>query len=171
MDEQTPLFGITSEEWANTPVSVQAAFGTLLDLIKELSAKVCTLEAQVAQTSRTSSNPPSSDPPATPPAPPRPSRGKRGAKEGHPNHQRALLPPEQVDEFVLLHPQCCPDCHCSLPIFLTRKNPSVFNSLNLCRVSFTSLNTSAAWWTAPTVVNYLSPLNLKAYLLACVVHA
>jgi transposase len=115
MDDETPLFGITPEDWARTPESVQLAFGTLLDMVKELTERVRVLEAKLAETSRNSSKPPSSDPPSAPPPPPRPTRGRpRGAQPGHADQHRPLLPPDQVDQIVALHPRRCPACQTRL---------------------------------------------------------
>jgi transposase len=76
-----------------------------------LQARVQELEARLGQNSTNSSRPPSSDPPAAPPARPAPPRGQRpGGQPGHPPHQRALLPPEQVDTVVLHWPTHCRGC-------------------------------------------------------------
>lgn len=109
-DERPPL--VSADDWAKTPPDVQLAFLSLVDMVRDLSAQVQELRARLNQTSHNSSKPPSSDPPsAPPPPPPRVERGrKRGAQPGHAPHQRPLAPPDQVDEFVVLHPQQCPDC-------------------------------------------------------------
>ena len=112
-DDIPPL--VSAIDWAHTPPDVKQAFLTLVDMVRDLSAHVRDLEAQLKQTSRNTSKPPSSDPPSAPPAPPRVLRGKpQGAQKGHPDQQRSLLPPEQVDELIVCQPQRCPDCATAL---------------------------------------------------------
>ena len=124
MEDLRLLFGVTPEDWARTPASVQEAYRTLLDVFSNMEARVQLLEAQNRQTSRNSSKPPSSDPPSAPPPPPRVPRGrKRGAQAGHADQQRALVPPDQVDQFVVLHPQLCPECQSLLPTTLPDAQP------------------------------------------------
>jgi transposase len=81
----------------------------------ELRARVQELEARLGQNSTNSSRPPSTDPPETPPRPPAPPTGRRrGGQPGHPPHQRALVPPDQVDEIVVHWPTHCRGCQASL---------------------------------------------------------
>jgi transposase len=76
-----------------------------------LQARVQALEARLGQNSTNSSRPPSSDPPETPPRPPAPPTGRRrGGQPGHPPHQRAVVPPEQVDAVVVHWPTHCRQC-------------------------------------------------------------
>jgi transposase len=83
--------------------------------LDELHAKMARLEEQLAaarKDSSTSSKPPSSDiVKPTPPAPP-PGQDKRkqGGQPGHPMHERALFPPEQVDQFFVHPLHGCPCC-------------------------------------------------------------
>lgn len=108
-DDLPPL--VSAADWARTPPDVKLAFLSLVDMVRDLSARVRELEAQLKQTSRNSSKPPSSDPPSAPPTPPRVLRGKpKGAQPGHPDQQRPLVPPQQVDEMVVCQPRQCPDC-------------------------------------------------------------
>jgi transposase len=87
----------------------------LWDEVVRLRARVEELEARLGQNSTNSSRPPSSDPPETPPRPPAPpSRRRRGGQPGHAPHQRALLPPEQVDQIVAHWPTHCRDCQAPL---------------------------------------------------------
>jgi transposase len=80
-----------------------------------LQARVQELEARLGQNSTNSSRPPSSDPPETPPRPPGPPRGrKRGGQPGHPPHQRALVPPELVDQIIAHWPTHCRRCQTPL---------------------------------------------------------
>ena len=103
---------------------MRAALLTLLDMVKELNAKVQLLEAQVKQTSRNSSKPRSSDPPSAPPAPPRVPRGRpAGAQHGHADQQHQFLPPDQVDQTVELRPSRCPSCHTDLAADLPLVGP------------------------------------------------
>src|SRR5919199_6039823 len=100
-------FPFTPQDWAQTPLAVQAYVHTLRDEVKQLHDGVETLEARLQQNSTTSSRPPSSDSPYKKPrlrttaATPR----KAGGKPGHPGHHQALLPPTTVQE---LRPQQCP---------------------------------------------------------------
>ena len=78
---------------------------------------MATLSAQRNQHSQNSSKPPSSDPPSAPTRPVKVPRGRpktKGAQPGHPNQQRALLLPEQVDQIVPVHPTQCPCCQGAL---------------------------------------------------------
>jgi transposase len=116
MDEEDdiPLL-VCAAAWAQTPAEVQDAFLSLVQMVRERSARVQELEAQLKLTSRNSSKPPSSDPPSAPPKPPRVQRGKpRGAQVGHADQQRPLLPPDEVDEMVVCHPCQCPACQTAL---------------------------------------------------------
>lgn len=117
MDEPPPL-GIPTADWAVTPASVRVALLALLPLVERvqtLEAEVATLRAQLHQHSGNSSKPPSSDPPTAPPRPLRgPSGRQRGAQPGHPSHQRPLLPPDEVAELHVLHPDQCQ--HCQVPL-------------------------------------------------------
>src|SRR5215204_5605874 len=85
----------------------------LQEQLEQLKAAVTRLEEQLAaarKDSSTSSKPPSSDivkPPASPPA--GGAKRKPGGQPGHPLHERALFPTEQIDLF-LVHP--LPGCPC-----------------------------------------------------------
>src|SRR2546422_4543077 len=87
----------------------------LTQVVRTLQAEDKDLKEQLAaarKNSSTSSKPPSSDiVKPTPPAPP-PGQDKRkqGGQHGHPKHERALFPPEQVThpfEHVLHGCPCC----------------------------------------------------------------
>jgi transposase len=82
----------------------------------EYETTLARLEAQLAaarKNSSTSSKPPSSDivKPPKPEPPPGQDKRKIGGQPGHPKHERALFPPEQLTEpahhYVL---EICPDC-------------------------------------------------------------
>jgi transposase len=125
-EEPFNLLGVGTDDWAQTPESVQLALLSLLDIVRGQSARLRELEtllrelqAKLGQTSRTSSKPPSSDPPSAPPRPPRPARGRKaGGQVGHEGHQRPLVPPEQVHDPIELQPQLCPRCQTALPVHL-----------------------------------------------------
>src|SRR5580693_3823906 len=83
--------------------------------LEQLQATVTRLEEQLAaarKDSSTSSKPPSSDivkpPPPTPP--PGQDKRKRGGQPGHPKHERALFPQEQVNHFFDHPLHGCPCC-------------------------------------------------------------
>jgi len=112
-DDIPPL--VSAADWTRTPPDVKHAFLALVDMVHALSARVRELEAQLKQTSRNTSKPPSSDPPSAPPTPSRVLPGRpKGAQPGHPDQQRPLAPPDQVDEMVVCHPRQCPDCQTTL---------------------------------------------------------
>ena len=73
------------------------------------------LRAQLNLSSRNSSKPPSSDPPGTEKPKRKPSERKPGGQPGHEGKTRELLPPEEVDHFVPLRPDCCGRCGVRLP--------------------------------------------------------
>jgi transposase len=92
-----------------------AVVRALWEEVVRLRARVQELEARLGQNSTNSSRPPSSDPPATPPRPPTaPTGRRRGAQPGHPPYQRALVPPEQVDQVVAHWPPHCRGCQAPL---------------------------------------------------------
>jgi hypothetical protein len=84
--------------------------------LDDLQRTVSKLEAQLAtarKDSSTSSKPPSSDIVKPPKAPPPPGQDRRriGGQPGHPKHERALFPPEEVtggshDHYIELCPSC-----------------------------------------------------------------
>ncbi len=81
----------------------------------QLQAAVARLEEQLAaarKDSSTSSKPPSSDIVKPPPPPPPPGQDQRprGGQPGHPLHDRACFPPEQVNHFFEHPLQGCPCC-------------------------------------------------------------
>jgi transposase len=110
---------------APAPRSLEDALA-LLDLVcaelvalraenAQLRARVQELEARLGQNSTNSSRPPSSDPPERPPRPPAPPTGRRrGGQPGHRPHQRALVPPEQVEQVVPHWPTRCRGCQAPL---------------------------------------------------------
>jgi transposase len=106
----------TLEEALTVLAAVCAELTALRAENARLQARVQALEARLGQNSTNSSRPPSSDPPATPPRPPAPPTGRRrGGQPGHPPHQRALLPPEAVDQIIGHWPPHCRGCRVPLP--------------------------------------------------------
>ena len=98
-------FPFTLQDWAQTPLAVQAYVRALRDEVAQLHDRVETLEARLHQNSTTSSRPPSSDSPYKKPRPRTPTtRQKAGGKPGHPGHRQGLLPPTTVQE---LRPERC----------------------------------------------------------------
>src|SRR5713101_6271334 len=87
--------------WDRIAPDSQAAIWALVEgyerRIATLEAEAAELQERLNQNSHNSSRPPSLDRPEVKRKPPRePSSRKRGAQPGHPVHQRALVPPEQV---------------------------------------------------------------------------
>jgi len=82
--------------------------------VESLLARIEQLEARLEMTPANSSLPPSSrHPHAKPPRKAKgPANGKRqrGGQPGHKKHERALVPPERVDETVVLKPTACRRC-------------------------------------------------------------
>src|SRR3954468_10962235 len=83
--------------------------------LDQLRSTVARLEEQLAaarKDSSTSSKPPSSDivKPPPPPLPAGQDKRKRGGQPGHPKHERALFPPEQIDQFFEHPLSGCPCC-------------------------------------------------------------
>jgi transposase len=127
MSDQPPVPEISADDWAATPASVRAVVLALLQQVQpmpHLTERVADLEARLNQHSGNSSKPPSSDPPSAPPKPTRTPRGNpRGGQPGHAGQHRPLLPPDQVDEFVLHQPTACPRCQIALPADLPPAMP------------------------------------------------
>src|SRR5215472_7673380 len=95
-------FPFTPQEWAQTPLAVQAYVRTLCDEVAQLHDRVETLEARLQQNSTTSSRPPSADSPYKKPRQRSASTTPRkaGGKPGHPGHRQGLLPPTTVRELT-----------------------------------------------------------------------
>ena len=96
--------------------ALQAQFESQQAQLKTLQVAFAQLQAQLAaarKNSSTSSKPPSSDIVKPPKPPPPEGQDKRriGGQPGHPKHERALFPPEQVNggshDYVL---DLCPGC-------------------------------------------------------------
>jgi transposase len=78
--------------------------------VEALKARVAELEARLNQNSRNTSRPPSSDAPGTRRQPKKPTGRRPGGQPGHKKHERALVPPEQVQHVVELVPEECRGC-------------------------------------------------------------
>ena len=96
--------------------ALQTQFESQQAQLKTLQVAFAQLQAQLAaarKDSSTSSKPPSSDIVKPPKPPPPEGQDKRriGGQPGHPKHERALFPPEQVNggshDYV---PDLCPSC-------------------------------------------------------------
>src|SRR5258707_11691906 len=79
----------TPQDWAQTPLAVQAYVRTLRDEVAQLHDRVETLQARLTQNSTTSSKPPSSDAPFKKPRRHASSTTPRkaGGKPGHHGHR------------------------------------------------------------------------------------
>jgi transposase len=94
---------------------LQAQVETLTLQLRQLQTTVAQLQEQLAaarKDSSTSSKPPSSDivKPPPPPLPPEQTKRHRGGQPGHPRHERALFPAEQVEHFFEHPLDACPCC-------------------------------------------------------------
>src|SRR5213082_420079 len=94
---------------------LQAQLDAVQAQLKALQIAFAQLQAQLAaarKDSSTSSKPPSSDIVKPPKPPPPEGQDKRriGGQPGHPKHERALFPPEQVDQSFEHTLQGCPCC-------------------------------------------------------------
>src|SRR6516162_7169420 len=91
-DPTNPLwpFPFTPQDWAQTPLAVQAYVHTLRDEVAQLHNRVETLETRLQQNSTTSSRPPSSDSPYKKPRRRTTSLTPRkaGGTPGHPGHRQ-----------------------------------------------------------------------------------
>jgi hypothetical protein len=96
-------------------VTLEEALQIIQKLVEEnarLRARVEELERRLGISSQNSSKPPSSDPPWK--APKR-SRGKGKKRARGWGMARKLVPLEQVDKVLELHPDCCARCGKQLP--------------------------------------------------------
>ena len=96
-------------------VALRAGKAGLETRVTELEAEVRELRARLGQDSSNSSRPPSSDSPqAAAKNQARrkrtPSGRRRGGQPGHAEQHRALLPPEQVTQVIVVGPEACRCC-------------------------------------------------------------
>lgn len=111
LESENKATAFTTEDWHNTPVSVQKAFQFLLNRVADLEQRVANLEEQLNRHSGNSSQPPSQDSPdkAVAKKSEKGSR-KRGGQKGHPGATRALVPLELVKESYDIKPEQCAHC-------------------------------------------------------------
>jgi transposase len=125
LEQTDPLQRIAELEVDNRKLEVEiedlkAAFQRQQQTIQQQQQRIAQLEQQLADAlaklgtnSSNSSLPPSSDRFHCKPRPPRDARQprkKRGGQPGHPQHQRLLIPPEQVRETIPCKPTTCRRC-------------------------------------------------------------
>lgn len=104
MQATAPPPGISTEDWAATPVAVQK-------LVLALLERLANLEVRLNQTSQNSSKPPSSDPPHARPRRAKEPTGRRtGGQPGHEGHHRQLKPEREVDHIINVRPEKCGQC-------------------------------------------------------------
>jgi transposase len=102
---------MSPELWQRIPPEAQVIFLEMAATIERLEKRVAELEARLGQTPRNSSRPPSTEHPhAKPPATRTRSGKKRGGQPGHAKAERPLVPPERVDQAVVLKPEACRRC-------------------------------------------------------------
>lgn len=98
--------------------SLRAAYEQAREELERMTARLRRLEALLNRDSKNSHKPPSTDPPKkrTPPEKKEaPNKRRKGGQLGHDGKNRGLLPPEQVDKFVVHRPDCCENCAAPLP--------------------------------------------------------
>ena len=94
--------------------SLEGQLAQAFELIAQQQARIVQLEAQLAKANKNSGN--SSKPPSSDITKPPPTGGgsssprKIGGQPGHPRHERALFPPDQVDERQIHGLNQCPKC-------------------------------------------------------------
>jgi|SRR3984957_4979296 len=122
LEQTDPQQRIAELETANRGLQValddaQALLGQQQEQIHQLQQQLADTTAKLNTDSSNSSLPPSSDrfrgKRRPPPAADQP-RKKRGGQLGHPQHQRPLVPPEQVRQTILCKPTTCRRCGQSL---------------------------------------------------------
>jgi transposase len=97
--------------WERIPPEAQVIFLQMAETIQRLERRVEELERRLKQSPQNSSLSPSSQHPHAKPAPrPKPSGRKPGGQPGHKKHERALVPPERVDDTIVLKPDACRRC-------------------------------------------------------------
>jgi transposase len=96
--------------------AVVAVIPALRALLEQAQKKIRNLEERLGQDSTNSHKPPSQDPPGARERPEKkPSVRKPGGQLGHQGKNRDLLPPEDVDQFVVYTPPACDHCHHDFP--------------------------------------------------------
>jgi transposase len=91
---------------------LESIVATLQGLVEQAEKRIRDLEERLSRNSRNSHNPPSGDPLNAPKPPSKaPTGRKRGGQLGHEGKNRNLVPPEEVDHFVIHTPPACENCH------------------------------------------------------------
>ncbi len=101
------------EELEATIRKLQTEVEDLKGVLQQLQQQLAEARAKLGTNSSNSSLPPSSDRfhvKRRPPTPPDQPRKKRGAQAGHPQHQRPLVPPDQVRQTIPCLPPTCRRC-------------------------------------------------------------
>lgn len=106
---------IPQVDWEQTPASVRVVLIALYHRVQQVDAlekRIAELEEQVKLNSSDSSKPPSSDGPRHKPERPLKLKSgkKRGGQRGHTGHHRKRVPSEDINEFVVHHPETCAYC-------------------------------------------------------------
>jgi transposase len=109
MEEVDPRDALIAELRAQL-AERDARIAQLMAQVAALTARVAELEARLGQNSSNSSRPPSSDTPGSPRQRKKPTGRSAGGQPGHKKHERALLPPEQVQRVVEVVPEECRSC-------------------------------------------------------------
>ncbi len=108
---------VSQTVWERFPPEAQAVIVVLAQQVVRLAGEVRELTARLGQNSSNSSRPPSSDSPQAPRRPVAPPSGRaRGGQPGHVAPQRAVVPPERVDQIVDHRPATCGHCAAPLPL-------------------------------------------------------
>ena len=110
--------GLSAEDWAQTPIAVQAIFIAMEARVRELDEsyrkleqRLQNLEARGKQDSSNTSKPPSSDPWWKQAYPKKEKSGKKpGGQPGHRGSHRPIVALEKVDEVVQHFPEQCDGC-------------------------------------------------------------
>jgi len=96
---------LSPELWDKTPLDVREAIRVL---VLAFEGRIAALEARLGQDSSNSSRPPSSDGPRVKRGVPRvPGGRRRGGQQGHPKHERVILPPDETHDHK---PSRCGRC-------------------------------------------------------------
>src|SRR5262252_3747790 len=141
---------------------LQAQVDALQARVDALVAEVNQLREQLAaakKDSSTSSKPPSSDIVKPPPANDSSRPRRAGGQPGHPKHERAPFPPEQVTHFEEHRLQVCPCCGGGL-----RRNghlARVVQQVDITKPPLTiEQHTSPEYWCVRCQKAYKAPLPL-----------
>lgn len=104
---------IDQQTWDELPEPFRKILAAVID---HYEAKISELERRLGQNPANSSLPPSSQHPHADKIKPKRPKSKRkpGGQPGHPKHERALVPAEQVSEIIPLIPPNCRGCGESL---------------------------------------------------------